>query len=70
MAYARFHHGRNLDSIVEVCKTLKELENSPNYHILLDSMVKIGLNKLYEGYLSGKNRDELQNEYVESYETL
>ncbi|HPD83216.1 MAG: hypothetical protein R3D88_00765 [Alphaproteobacteria bacterium] len=70
MAYASFIHGRNLDSIVEVCKILKELTNSSYYPVLLDSMEKIGLNKVYKAYLSGKSRDELYDEYAEAYETL
>lgn len=70
MAYASFIHGRNLDSIVEVCQILKELTNSSYYSVLLDSMEKIGLNKVYKAYLSGKSRDELYTEYAEAYETL
>ncbi len=70
MAYASFIHGRNLDSITEVCKILKELTNSSHFPVLLDSLKKIGLYKVYEAYLSGKSRDELYTEYAEAYETL
>ncbi|NQZ14520.1 MAG: hypothetical protein HRT94_06840 [Alphaproteobacteria bacterium] len=70
MAYASFIHGRNLDSIVEVCKIVKELTNSSFYSVLLDSLKKIGLYNVYNAYLDGKNRDELYTEYAEAYETL
>lgn len=70
MAYASFIHGRNLDSIVEVCKIVKELTDSSFYSVLLDSLKKIGLYNVYNAYLDGKNRDELYTEYAEAYETL
>ncbi|MEM6812532.1 MAG: hypothetical protein AAF549_08725 [Pseudomonadota bacterium] len=70
MAYASFIHGRNLDSITEVCKIVKELTNSSYFSVLLDSLRKLGLNKVYEAYLEGKSRDELYTEYAEAYETL
>ena len=38
MAYASFIHGRNLDSITEVCKVLKELTNTSHFTNLLGSL--------------------------------
>jgi len=70
MAYASFIHGRNLDSIVEVCKIVKELTNSSFYSVLLDSLKKIGLYNVYNAYLDGKDRDSLYTEYAEAYQTL
>jgi len=70
MAYASFIHGRNLDSLYEVCKVVKELTESSSFPVLLDSLDKIGLNKFYKGFTEGKSRDELFDEYAEAYETL
>ncbi len=38
MAYASFIHGRNLDSITEVCRVIKELTNTSHFADLLDSL--------------------------------
>lgn len=70
MAYASFIHGRNLDSIMETCKIVKELTNSSYYSVLLDSLKDLGLNTVYEGYIKGLSRDELYTLYAEAYETI
>lgn len=70
MAYASFIHGRNLDSITEVCQILKELTNSSHFPVLLDSLQKIGLTNVYKAYLNGASRDELYTQYAEAYETI
>ena len=70
MAYASFIHGRNLDSITEVCQIVKELTDSSYFSVLLDSLKKIGLYKVYKAYLDGASRDELYTEYAEAYETI
>lgn len=68
MAYASFIHGRNLDSITEVCKVVKELTNSSHYPDLLDTLAELGLNNVYKAYLGGASRDELYVEYAASYD--
>lgn len=70
MAYASFIHGRNLDSITETCKILKELSNSQHFTNLLDSLHALGLYSVYKAYIDGASRDELYKEYAEAYETL
>lgn len=68
MAYASFIHGRNLDSITEVCRVMKELTNSSRYQDLLDSLSEMGLNGVYKAYIDGKSRDELYEQYVAAYD--
>lgn len=68
MAYASFIHGRNIDSITEVCKIVKELTNSSQYSDLLDSLAELGLNRVYKAYIDGASRDELYTEYAEAYD--
>ncbi len=68
MAYASFIHGRNIDSISEVCKVVKELTNSSVYADLLDSLAELGLNRVYKAYIDGATRDELYTEYANAYD--
>lgn len=68
MAYASFIHGRNIDSITEVCKVVKELTNSSIFPDLLDTLAELGLNGVYKAYLGGASRDELYIEYAASYD--
>lgn len=68
MAYASFIHGRNLDSITETCKVVKELTNTGNYQDLLDSMTEMGLSGVYKAYIEGKSRDELYEQYASAYD--
>lgn len=68
MAYASFIHGRNLDSITEVCRVVKELTNSSHFQDLLDSMTEIGLNGVYKAYIDGKSREVLYEQYASAYD--
>lgn len=68
MAYASFIHGRNLDSITEVCKVVKELTNSGHFQDLLDSLSEMGLIGVYKAYIDGKSRDELYEQYASAYD--
>jgi hypothetical protein len=68
MAYASFIHGRNLDSITEVCRVIKELTSSGEFTNLLDSLTELGLNGVYKAYMAGKSRDELYEEYILAYD--
>lgn len=67
--YAEFIHGRNLDSLTFVCKTVKELTNSSYFSVLLDSLTKLGFNKMYKAYIDGASQEELYMEYAEAYNT-
>lgn len=68
MAYASFIHGRNLDSITEVCKVVKELTNTGHFQDLLDSLAEMGLIGVYKAYIDGKSRDELYEQYASAYD--
>jgi hypothetical protein len=68
MAYASFIHGRNLDSITEVCKVVKELTNTGHFQDLLDSLTEMGLIGVYKAYIDGKSRDELYEQYASAYD--
>jgi len=68
MAYAGFIHGRNLDSITEVCRVIKELTNSSYYTVLLDSLTELGLNGVYKAHIEGKSREELYKQYASAYD--
>ncbi len=68
MAYASFIHGRNLDSITEVCKVVKELTNSSRFQELLDTLAEMGLTGVYKAYIAGKSRDELYEQYASAYD--
>ncbi len=68
MAYASFIHGRNLDSITEVCRVVKELTNSSHFQDLLDSLTEMGLSGVYKAYIDGKTRDELYEQYASAYD--
>ncbi len=68
MAYASFIHGRNLDSITETCKVVKELTNTEYFQDLLDSMTEMGLSGVYKAYIDGKSRDELYEQYASAYD--
>lgn len=68
MAYASFIHGRNLDSITETCKLVKELTNSGHFQDLLDSLTEMGLSGVYKAYIDGKSREELYEQYASAYD--
>lgn len=68
MAYASFIHGRNLDSITEVCKVVKELTNTGHFQDLIDSLTEMGLSSVYKAYIEGKSREELYEKYASAYD--
>jgi len=68
LAYASFIHGRNLDSITEVCKVVNELTNSSYFSDLLDTLDQIGLNNVYKAYLNNASREEIYEKYAEAYD--
>ncbi len=70
MAYATFIHGRNLDSITEVCRVIKELTNTSHFTNLLDSLTELGLNGVYKAYIDGKPREALYEQYAAAYDAV
>lgn len=68
MAYAAFMHGRNLDSLSQVCQIVKELTNSSYFPVLLDTLKNLSLNSFYKAYLDGKPDEELYDHYAEAYD--
>jgi len=68
MAYASFIHGRNLDSITQVCVVMKELTNTSHFADLLDSLTEMGLSGVYKAYIDGKPRETLYENYVSAYD--
>ncbi len=69
MEYAAFMHSRNLDTIMHICKVVKELTNSSYYSVLIDKLTELGFNEFNKAYIEGKSRNELYDYYAEAYET-
>ena len=67
IAYAGFMHARNLDAITHICKVVKELTNSSYFSDLLDTLPKLGLNRVYKAYIDGASKEQLYMEYAEAY---
>jgi len=62
--YAAVMHAKALDSIIHVCKVVKELTNSSYYSVLLDSLTKLGHIKLYKAYENNASEQELYDIYA------
>ncbi|MFA5592217.1 MAG: hypothetical protein WC989_02760 [Micavibrio sp.] len=63
MKYASVMHAKNLDSIVYVCKVMKELTNSSRYQELLDALVAFDYSDVYKAYMSNASEKELFDAY-------
>lgn len=66
--YAATMHAKALDSIIYVCRVLKELTNSSYFPVLIDSLKKLGFNSFYNAYLEGRPIDELYDYYAEEFD--
>ncbi len=66
MKYATVMHTKNLDSIVYVCKVVKELTNSSILTDLLDGLGKLGYGNVYKAYLKNASEEELFDAYAEA----
>lgn len=64
MEYATVMHAKNLDSIVYVCKVVKELSNSSHFAVLLDTLAEIGFNGVYRAYEGNASNEELAKAYA------
>lgn len=63
MKYASVMHAKNLDSIVYVCKVVKELTNSSRYQELLDALTAFEYIDVYKAYISDATEKELFDAY-------
>lgn len=64
MEYAAVMHAKNLDSIVYVCKVVKELSHSSHFPVLLDALAEIGFNNVYKAYEVNASKEELFDAYA------
>jgi hypothetical protein len=70
MAYAAFMHARNMETIVCMCQFVKELTNSLEFTVFLDTLPKLGLNGVYKAYINGASDEEIYIEYAKAYDTM
>jgi len=64
MKYAAVMHSKNLDSIVYVCKVVKELLGVMKFPELLDGMKDLGFNDVYKAYVKNASKEELFDAYA------
>ncbi len=62
--YAATMHAKALDSIIYVCRVLKELTNSSYFSVLIDEMKKLGHHSLYTAYVNEASEQELYDVYA------
>jgi len=62
--YAAVMHAKALDSIVYICKVVKELTNSSYFPVLIDEMKKLGHDSLYKAYVNEASEQELYDVYA------
>lgn len=65
MEYAAVMHAKTLDSIVYMCKVVKELTNTSHYKDLLDGLTDLGHDALYKAYSKNASKEELFDVYAE-----
>lgn len=63
MEYAAIMHSKNIDSIVHVCKVVKELTNSSHFPVLLDAIREIGYSDVYQAVEKDASKDEIFDAY-------
>lgn len=64
MEYAAVMHAKALDSIIYVCKVVKELTNSSVYKDLLDGLAELGHDAVYKAYIKEASKEELFDVYA------
>jgi hypothetical protein len=64
MEYATVMHGKNMDSIVHVCKFVKDLVNTSLFPDFLDGLDDLGYKKVYQVYADGGSKEELFKAYA------
>ena len=66
MAYATAIHGKNLDTMIYICKVVKELTNSSYFSVLLEALADLGYSNFYKAYTDGASKEELFDVYAET----
>lgn len=66
MHYATVMHGKNMDSIIHVCKFVKELTNSSLFNDFLDALDDLGYKKVYQVYAKDGSKEEMFKAYASS----
>lgn len=61
--HASVVHAKNLDSIVCMCRFVKDLEKTDLYSIFIDTLEKMGHSAVYKAYSSDFDTDELSDAY-------
>lgn len=64
MEYAAVMHAKTLDSVLYMCKVIKELTNSSHYQELLDGMTILGHDAVYKAYVKDASKEELFDVYA------
>jgi len=62
--YAAVMHAKALDSVLYICKVVKELTNSSHFSVLLDAIEKLGHIRLYRAYSEDATEQELYDIYA------
>lgn len=61
--HASVVHAKNLDSIVCMCRLIKDLENTDLYPIFIDTLEKMGHIAIYKEFMSGSDAEKLSDTY-------
>lgn len=61
--YASVVHAKNLDSIVYMCRLVKDLEKTDLYSIYIDTLEKMGHIQVYKAYSSNGDKENLNDAY-------
>lgn len=66
MEYATVMHAKNMDSIVHVCKFVKELIKTSLFPDFLDAMDELGYKKVYQVYAENGSKEDIFKAYASS----
>ncbi len=66
MEYATVMHAKNMDSIVHVCKFVKDLINTSGFKDFLDAMDELGYKKVYKVYAENGSKEDIFKAYASS----
>ncbi len=66
MEYATVMHAKNMDSIVHVCKFVKDLIKTSLFPDFLDAMDELGYKKVYKAYEANGSKEEIFKAYASS----
>lgn len=66
MEYASVIHAKNMDSIVHVCKFVKDLINTSVFTDFLDALAELGYKKVYQVYAENGSKEDIFKAYASS----